>query len=64
MSPLRIIRAALSRRRHARAAKAMESYAIAALAFDDARRRRDTRSIHRAEQDLRAARTEMLRIGA
>lgn len=60
----RILRAALSRRRHARAVKAMESYAVASLALGDAKRRRDTRSIHRAQAELESAMLERLRAGA
>lgn len=64
MNPIRILRAALSRRRRARAVEALGSYNTAARALDDAKRRRDTRSIHRAQAELESAMLEQLRAGA
>ena len=64
MNPFRAIRTALSRRRHARAVAALTAYNAAAADLAAARKRRDTRSINRAQAAVNAAMMERLRAGA
>ena len=64
MNPFRAIRTALPRRRHARAVAALTAYNAAAADLAAARKRRDTRSINRAQAAVTTTMTEMLRTGA